>query len=46
MSKGSKPRPRQISDELYALRYDLAFGKITPEEYEKKVKRLNRKEPK
>jgi hypothetical protein len=31
---------RIVSDELYDLNYDLAFGRITEEEYNKKVSEL------
>jgi len=38
--KGDLPRPRFISDEEYSLRFDLAFGKISKEEFEQKMKKL------
>lgn len=41
MSKGSQRRPKQISEEEWSLRYDLAFGKITREEFDKKLNDLN-----
>lgn len=41
MSKGSKRRPRQISREEEELRYGLAFGKITREEFDKEMEKLN-----
>tara|TARA_R100000664_G_C2637082_1_gene63868 strand:+ start:59 stop:328 length:270 start_codon:yes stop_codon:yes gene_type:complete len=32
---------RIVSDKMYALNYDLAFGKISQEEYDKKVSELD-----
>jgi len=40
--KGSGRRPPQISPELEALRYDLAYGKISPAEYNKQYKQLEK----
>jgi len=37
--KGSRPRP--VEKEIYDLNYDLAFGNITKEEHERKLKELN-----
>jgi len=31
--KGDKPRPRRIPYELYSMRWDLAFGRISREQY-------------
>ena len=42
--KGSDRRPCSISFEVYFLRYDLAFGKITSDEYGKKMKAIKDKE--
>ena len=39
--KGDDPRQRNISHDEYSLRYDLAVGKITMEEFEKKMEELN-----
>jgi len=39
--KGDDPRQRNISHDEYGLRYDLATGKITIEEFEKKMEELN-----
>tara|TARA_R100000664_G_C2743413_1_gene131605 strand:- start:1282 stop:1575 length:294 start_codon:yes stop_codon:yes gene_type:complete len=39
--KGDDQRPRNISHDEYGLRYDLATGKITMEEFEKKMEELN-----
>ena len=36
--KGDKERPMEIPQEVYDLNYDLAFGKITREEYDNKLK--------
>lgn len=41
MGKGSKRRPSVINDELYGLRYDLAMGKITTEQYNEALKEQN-----
>jgi len=38
MGKGSKRRPSSVSDGVYALRYDLAMGIITEDEYNIKIK--------
>ena len=35
--KGDGQRESDVPKELYDLNYDLAFGKITKEEYDKKV---------
>ena len=35
--KGDRPRSRSISNEEYGIRYDLATGRITQEEYNKKM---------
>lgn len=43
MSKGSHRRPSKVSDEEYALRYDLAFGYITQKEFEQRMKELKGK---
>ena len=39
--KGDKPRPTSCSPEEYGLRYDLATGRITMEEFEKRMEELN-----
>jgi len=39
--KGDGRRESDISDEEYGLRYDLAFGKITREEFEKRMNKLD-----
>jgi len=41
--KGDLPRPRFISDEEYSLRFDLAFGVISKEEFDKKLQKLRNK---
>ena len=38
--KGDQERQSQVPKELYDLNYDLAFGNITKEEYEIKLKEL------
>ena len=38
--KGDKERPMEVDKEVYDLNYDLAFGKITREEYDNKLKEL------
>ena len=38
--KGDARRPSSISREMYALRYDLAIGKLSKKEFELKVKGL------
>lgn len=38
--KGSRQRPKFISEEEWELRYDLATGNITKEEYDKKIKEI------
>lgn len=38
--KGDKRRPTFIDREEFALRYDLATGKINLQEYEKAMKEL------
>ena len=38
MSKGSKKRPCLIPRWLEELNWDLALGKITREEYDRKIK--------
>ncbi len=40
MSKGSKRRPSSITREEESLRWQLAFGKITFQQFEKKYKEL------
>jgi len=39
--KGDAPRPNTCSGAEYGLRYDLATGRITKEEYDKAMKELN-----
>lgn len=39
--KGDGRRESNVSDEEYGLRYDLAFGKITNEEFEKRMSELD-----
>jgi len=41
MSKGSRRRPRYICIEEYDLRWKLAMGKITFDEFQKKYKELH-----
>ena len=41
MSKGSKQRPKQVSNDEYAQRWDAIFGKQTEDEPE-----LSQEEPK
>ena len=36
MSKGSVVRPRQVSDEQYAQRWDLIFARDNPEDDDEK----------
>jgi uncharacterized membrane protein len=43
MSKGSRPRPRQVSRAEFDLRYDYAEGKITIEEFYKLLKKIRGK---
>jgi hypothetical protein len=38
--KGDSTRSRDIPDEEYDIRWDLAFGKITRKEYVKRMKEL------
>ena len=38
--KGDSTRSRDISDEEYDIRWDLAFGKITRKEYDKRMDAL------
>ena len=38
--KGDDPRPRGIPNDEYGLRYDLAIGKISMEEFEAGMKEL------
>lgn len=38
--KGDTPRPILCSREEYGLRYDLATGKITRQEFDKKMKEI------
>ena len=38
--KGDSVRPYSISHEEYGLRYDLAIGKISVEEFEKELKKI------
>lgn len=40
--KGDKQRPRQISRREYDLRWALAFGAITFEQYKKKLRELKK----
>lgn len=42
MGKGSQRRPTQISDAENTLRWDLALGVITSEEFERKMKELEK----
>ncbi len=42
--KGDLPRPRFISDEEYSLRFDLAFGIISREEFDRRLRELREKE--
>ena len=44
MGKGSKRRPPQISEAEEGLRYDLALGKITREEFDKRLAALDKLE--
>ena len=39
--KGDEERHSSIPKEIYNLRYDLAFGNITAEEYDKKLSELD-----
>ena len=39
--KGDKERPNSISREEYGLRYDLATGRITAEEFELEMEKFN-----
>jgi hypothetical protein len=39
--KGSWARPQTINEEHKKLNYELAFGKITKEEYDKKIKHID-----
>ena len=39
--KGDDQRPRNISHDEYGLRYDLAVGNISIEEFEKKMEELD-----
>ena len=39
--KGDKQRPISISTEEWGLRYDLAIGEITQEEFDKAIKELD-----
>lgn len=43
MSKGSRPRPMGVSYDEYRLRYDLAFGRITKEQFDVGMEKLRRK---
>ena len=38
--KGDKQRPRAVTQEEYALRWKLAFGKMTREEFDKEMERI------
>ena len=38
--KGDKERPMEVAKEIYHWNYDPAFGNITREEYEAKLKEL------
>lgn len=38
--KGDTPRPRLVSDEEYELRWQLAFGEITKEEFGCRLKEI------
>jgi len=40
--KGDLIRPRFIPEEEYSLRFDLAFGKISKEEFEREMKKLKK----
>lgn len=40
MGKGSQQRPRFISDEEWNLRWDLAYGKTTIEEFDRRLKEI------
>ena len=40
MSKGSKRRPCLVAAAEVDLRYALAFGKITKEEYERELSKM------
>jgi uncharacterized membrane protein len=42
LGKGDKRRPKFISDAEEDLRYKLAFGKITREEFDKEMEKLKR----
>ena len=45
MGKGDTPRPMQISQEEYNLRWDLAQGKIklSDEEFKKRIKEIRKR---
>jgi hypothetical protein len=43
VSKGSKRRPKFISDVEEDLRYKLAFGKITREKFDEELNKLKEK---
>ena len=38
--KGDSTRPSTVSDEEYSLKWDLAFGNISKEEFEKELKKI------
>jgi uncharacterized membrane protein len=40
MGKGSRRRPTLISEKEETLRWDLAMGKITREEFDRKIKEI------
>jgi hypothetical protein len=39
--KGDLQRESEVPKEIYDLNYDLAFGRITKEEYDQKLKELD-----
>lgn len=42
--KGDTPRPRTISDDEWGLRYDLATGRITRADYDKRIAELRQQQ--
>jgi hypothetical protein len=38
--KGDKPRPRQVSQEEYDLRWDYAMGKMDISEFNERLKEI------
>jgi len=45
MGKGSRPRPMQISDEEYDLRWAVGSGELdmTPDEFDKRVAEIRKR---